>query len=67
MSRQPQISATISPELYQEIVTLSEKDGRTLSQMTGILLESAVKERRRLREKAKKRSKKPHQTEEVRS
>lgn len=43
----PQVSATISVELLQEIKRISEKDRRTLSSAVELLLERAVKEKNR--------------------
>ena len=40
----PQISATLTPERIAKIKELAERDNRTFSQMTDILLERAIKE-----------------------
>lgn len=48
-NKNPQVSATIDPELYKEIGELAEKSNRTISKMVAILLEAAVKERKRKR------------------
>ncbi len=48
-NRNPQVSATVDPDLYQEIDEMAKKNNRTLSKMVAILLESAVKERKRKR------------------
>jgi len=42
-----QVSASITEETLQEIVKISQKEGRTLSQTVKILIEKAIKERNR--------------------
>lgn len=43
----PQVSATITEQLKQELEKIAEKERRTLSQTVGILLERAIKEKNR--------------------
>lgn len=42
-----QVSASITEETLQEIVKISQKEARTLSQTVKILIEKAIKERNR--------------------
>ncbi len=42
-----QISATLSPSLYEEVKKIADRDRRTLSSTVELLLERAVKERNR--------------------
>lgn len=51
--KNPQVSATVSPELFEEISELAEKEDRSLSKMVAMLLEQAVKNRLRKRKNAK--------------
>ena len=44
-----QVCATISKELNDEVVELSQKENRTFSQMVSLLLQLAVKEKTRKR------------------
>lgn len=56
-NKSPQVSATIDPDLYKEIADMADKNDRTISKMVAILLEQAVKERKRNRHgKAKNNS-----------
>lgn len=43
----PQVSATVTPELVEELKKIAEKEKRTISSTVEILLERAVKERNR--------------------
>lgn len=43
----PQVSATITEQLKQDLEKIAEKERRTLSQTVGILLERAIKEKNR--------------------
>ena len=43
----PQISATISEELMDEIKKVASKDRRTISSVVELLVERAIKERNR--------------------
>lgn len=45
----PQVSGTVTPELYADIKNFAEKDKHSMSKMVAILLESAVKARKRKR------------------
>lgn len=47
MPRQPQVSATVSDELYAQLIDIAIRDKRPLSQSVALLLEQAVKERNR--------------------
>ena len=48
-TQNPQVSATIAPDLHREIAELAEKENRSISSMVGLLLQQAVKERSRKR------------------
>lgn len=54
MSKLPQVSATISEELNQQIIDLAKKESRSTSKMVGILLQQAVRERLRKRKNESK-------------
>lgn len=43
----PQVSATISQKLLEEVKKIAEKDRRTISSAVELLLEKAIKERNR--------------------
>ncbi len=45
----PQVSATIPSALYEQIVELSKKNNRSVSEMVAILLQRALNERNRKR------------------
>jgi hypothetical protein len=47
MKQNPQVSATITPELNEEIVKMAEKESRSVSGMVAVLLHYAVKEKNR--------------------
>jgi hypothetical protein len=51
-----QICATVSTELKVSVADIAKRDGRSFSEMVGILLNQAVKERerQRLKKQAKK-------------
>lgn len=49
MKQNPQVSATISSELFNWIYELAGKEGRTVSGMVAILLQQAMKEKTRPR------------------
>lgn len=53
MSETKQICSTIDGDLHQEIQEMADKEGRKLAQMAAILLQQAVKERKRQRNKNK--------------
>lgn len=53
MSRKNQVWATISDEMYQQLVIMAENERRKLTQMAAILLENAIKERQRKKKGAK--------------
>jgi len=53
--RKPQISASISAELQEAINEEAKRDSRSFSEMIGILLAQAIRERERQRAKNKKR------------
>jgi uncharacterized protein YwgA len=55
--RQPQISTTITPEMFVEIQKIAEKERRSISLIASDLIFQALKERERNRLKNKKRSK----------
>ena len=52
MSQRPQVSATISEELHEQIVLMAEKENRSVSEMVAILLKRAIGERFRKRKVA---------------
>lgn len=52
--RNPQLSATVSTELFRQVEELAKKDSRSVSEMVFILLQYAVKEKTRLRKRATK-------------
>jgi hypothetical protein len=45
--QKPQVSASIEKELYDEIAEMAEKQSRSVSAMVAILLQQAVKEKKR--------------------
>ena len=47
--RNPQISSTVTPELYAKIELLASKENRSISEMVSLLVERAVKEKTRKR------------------
>jgi len=49
MPRNPQVSSTVSQELFDQIKALADKNKRTLSEMVCLLLQQAVKEKTRKR------------------
>ena len=51
--KNPQVSATVTPELFSDIAELAVKEDRSISKMVAILLEQAVKNRLRKRKNAK--------------
>jgi hypothetical protein len=51
--RNPQLSATVEPELFRQVEELAKKDNRSLSEMVSLLLQYAVKEKTRKRKGAK--------------
>lgn len=51
-----QICCTVTPEITEFIKNAAEKDNRSISQMAGILLSQAIKEKIRLQEKNAKRN-----------
>ena len=53
MAQHPQVSATISRELYDEISLLAEKESRSISSMAAVLLQQAIKERNRKKKQTK--------------
>lgn len=53
MEQSPQISSTLTPELYGEIKEMATKEDRSISSMVSILLAQAVKERTRKRKNVK--------------
>jgi hypothetical protein len=50
-----QISATIDKSLFDSVKEEAVRDSRSFSEMVGILLSAAIKERERQRAKSKKR------------
>ena len=52
MPQRPQVSATISEELHEQIVLMAEKENRSVSEMVAILLKRAIGERFRKRKVA---------------
>jgi hypothetical protein len=51
--RNPQVSSTVTPDLYGQIEAIAVKEKRTISEMVSLLLERAVKEKTRPRKGAK--------------
>ena len=51
--RNPQVSATIDEESYKKIVDWAEKNKRSISEMTAILLLQAIKEKERKNKRKK--------------
>lgn len=51
MARNPQVSSTLDPELYDKIDKLADKESRSISEMVSLLLGQAIKERERQRRK----------------
>lgn len=51
MKQNPQVSATVTPELWEQLQELSQKEGRSISNMASILLQAAVNERNRKKKK----------------
>jgi hypothetical protein len=49
MKQNPQVSATITPELYSDIKDFAEKENRSISLMVAMLLQLAIKEKTRKR------------------
>lgn len=47
----PQVSATVTPETYEKIRQVQEKESRSLSNTVEVLLERALKERERKNKK----------------
>ena len=47
----PQVSATVTPELIEELKKIAEKEKRTISSTVEILLERAIKEKNRKNQK----------------
>jgi hypothetical protein len=45
--KQPQVSATVSNETYDEILKIMDRETRTISSVVNILLIQAIKERNR--------------------
>lgn len=56
MSKNTQICCTVAPEITQFIKEAADKDNRSISQMAGILLSQAIKEKIRLQQKNAKRN-----------
>lgn len=54
MKQNPQVSATVSPELFAEISKMAEKECRSISAMASILLQYAITEKTRNRRGSKK-------------
>lgn len=52
--RNPQLSTTVSHDLFQQVEQLAKKDNRSLSEMVSLLLQQAVKDRLRKRKNAAK-------------
>jgi hypothetical protein len=55
-SKNSQICCTVTPDVVDFIKNVAEKDNRSISQMAGILLSQAIKEKIRLQEKNQKRN-----------
>jgi hypothetical protein len=53
MSRRPQISTTVDQDVYDQISKLADSEKRTVSEMTALLLELAIKEKTRNRKGGK--------------
>ena len=53
MPQNPQVSTTVTQELYEDILSIAEKESRSISSIVSILLQQAVKERKRKRKNAK--------------
>lgn len=53
-NRKPQISATVSQEIYDSIDAFAKEDRRSISEMVALLLEKAIKEKTRNRKGGKK-------------
>lgn len=51
--QKPQVSASIADELYQSIKDMADREGRSISSMVAILLQAAVKERERNKNRKK--------------
>lgn len=51
MKGNPQVCSTITEELYLEIEQMAKKEGRSVSNMAGVLLQAAVNERNRRKKK----------------
>lgn len=51
--RNPQLSTTVTPQLFGQIEELAKKDSRSISEMVSLLLQYAVKEKTRPRKGAK--------------
>lgn len=49
--KNPQLSTTVDHELHRDVVALADKEDRSLSEMTAILVRNAVKERNRKKKK----------------
>ncbi len=47
--KNPQLSATVDSEIYSEVESMAQREDRSLSEMTAILIRQAVKERKRKR------------------
>ena len=54
MKRNPQLSSTVTPELYEQVEALAKEDTRSISEMVFLLLQQAVKERLRRRKNGSK-------------
>lgn len=55
-SRKIQIWPSVSPETYKEIDEMAKKENRKFNDMAAILIEIAIKERKRKRKNAKEDS-----------
>lgn len=53
----PQVSTSVTDEEFDQIKEIAERESRNISQATAILIRSALKERKRLREKQSKKKK----------
>ncbi len=51
MTQNPQVSATVTKEIHEQILIIAEKESRSVSSMVSILLTQAVKERNRKKKK----------------
>jgi len=62
--RNPQVCATVTPEIYDQISAFAEKENRSISEAVGLLLQSAINEKKRNRNGRKDNNSKSNSSNE---